>query len=386
MKFFHISDLHIGLKLFNRDLLGDQKYILEQIIEKGKEESPDAVVIAGDIYDRAIPSTEAVEVFDEFIKELRKSLPDVSLMLISGNHDSAMRMNQFRTILSEQNLYMIGLPPQKPEDFIEKVCLLDEYGEVYFYLLPFVSPSLCSGVFSLEEGERLSYNQTLHRLMEREDIDETKRNVLVSHQFYIPKGSDSDGIERMDSEICMVGNVDAVDGDFLERFDYAALGHIHKPMKVGSAYHRYCGTPLACSVSEAEQEKGIVVVEMGEKGRVDIRVLPLRPLRKVRKLKGSFEEVKKMACEDYVTVILTDQREIDPVEMGETLRNCFPYLLEIRRENVTKPNYEGFREKMTEEEELDPFSLCSLFAGDMAEEEKELLKSVMNVLKEGGER
>lgn len=386
MKFFHLSDLHIGLKLFNRDLLEDQKYILNQIIEKGREERPDAVVIAGDVYDRAVPSAEAVEVFDEFIKGLRRELPGAVVMIISGNHDSAMRMNQFRTILSEQNIYMIGLPPQKEEDFIEKVRLEDEYGEVFFYLLPFVSPAFCRGVFALEEGERLSYDQVLHRLLEREKIEEKKRNVLVSHQFYIPKGSDSEKVERMDSEICMVGNIDAVTGDFLEWFDYAALGHIHKPMRVGSEYHRYSGTPIACSVSEAEQEKGIVVVEMREKGRVVTRVLPLHPLRQVRKMKGSFAEVREMACEDYVTVVLTEKEEVDAIEVGETLRRCFPYLLEIRRENIGLTDYEGFREKMGEEKNLDPFSLCCLFSEDMTEEEKELLKEVMNELKEGGER
>lgn len=265
MKFFHISDLHIGLRLMNRDLREDQEYILNQVIEMALREKPDAMVIAGDIYDKAVPSAEAVEIFDRFIRNITEALPDMTVMVISGNHDSAPRVDYFRNVLARQRLHMIGIPPQKQEDTIEKVTLRDQYGNVNFYLLPFVKPSMVKVITDVDKnGGNLSYNETLHRLIERESMDFSERNVLVSHQFYLPPGKKAEEIERADSEIRTVGNIDQVWADVLERFDYAALGHIHKPMKVGSEYIRYCGSPLACCVSEAGQQKGILVVEMGE--------------------------------------------------------------------------------------------------------------------------
>ena len=212
MKFFHLSDLHIGLKLINRDLREDQEYILKQITDMAEREKPDAVLIAGDIYDKAVPSAEAVEVFDRFIAGLAAALPDASIMLISGNHDSGPRLNCFRSVLSRQSVYMIGMPPTAPEDHIEKVVLRDEYGRVNFYLLPFVRPSMVRQITGSDEnGNVLSYNETLRRLIEREELDLTERNVLVSHQFYLPSGRDAGEVERMDSEICTVGNIDRVD-------------------------------------------------------------------------------------------------------------------------------------------------------------------------------
>jgi len=261
MNFFHLSDLHIGLKLLNRDLREDQEYILKQIVEKAIEEKPDGVVIAGDIYDKAVPSAEAVEIFDHFILELTSVLPETKVMIISGNHDSAPRVNYFRGILSKQNIHMIGMPPVREEEYIEKVIMQDEYGEVNFYLLPFVKPSMVKNIVGTDEkGNNLSYQETLRKLLQREHVNEKVRNVLVSHQFYLPSGIQPGEVERMESEICTVGNIDAVSGDILEIFDYAALGHIHKPMKVGKEVYRYSGTPLACSVSEAGQIKEILVV------------------------------------------------------------------------------------------------------------------------------
>ena len=270
MKFFHLSDLHIGLKLMNRDLREDQEYILKEITEYAEEEKPDAVVIAGDIYDKAVPSAEAVEVLDHFIKELTEAVPEAVIMMISGNHDSAPRVNCFRSVLSKQNLYMVGQPPRKEDEYIEKVTLQDKYGNVNFCLLPFVKPSMVKNIVGTDEnGNNLSYNETVRKLLQRENINTEERNVLVSHQFYLPTGKKTEEIERMESEIRTVGNIDEVSAEVLEIFDYAALGHIHKPMKVGSETLRYCGTPLACSVSEAGQEKGIIVVEMGEKGSIE---------------------------------------------------------------------------------------------------------------------
>lgn len=381
MKFFHLSDLHIGLKLMNRDLREEQMDILRQVTDLAREEQPDAVVIAGDIYDKAVPAAEAVEVFDSFITELKRAVPEAEMMLISGNHDSGLRLNCFREILDEQKVHMIGLPPRREEEYIEKVTLQDEFGPVNFYLLPFVKPSMVKQIVGVDEnGNNLSYDATLHKLIAREEVNTTERNVLVSHQFYLPVGENAESVERMDSEIRTVGNIDAVASDVLEAFDYAALGHIHKPMKVGSELYRYCGTPLACSVSEAGQQKGVIMVEIGEKdskASVKITVLPLKPLREVRIIKGSLEEVLAQACEDFVTVILTDRVDLDIMDMQDRIRMAFPYLLEIRREVLRKADYS---EQLMAEKEQDPFELCCSFLKDLDDEEKTILRDVIHTV------
>lgn len=383
MKFFHLSDLHIGLKLYNRDLGEDQAYILRQIIRMAAEERPDALVIAGDIYDRAVPPAEAVELFDRFITELTDTLPKLSVMLIAGNHDSGPRVGCLNAILSRQNVHMIGQPPRTKEEHMEKVVLRDQYGPVNFYLLPFVRPSMARRAVGDEEERALSYEETLRRLIARETLDPAQRNVIVSHQFYLPSGSRPEDIERMDSEIPTVGNIDAVPADILEPFDYGALGHIHKPMKAGGEFCRYCGTPLACSVSEAGQEKSIVQVELGEKGDRKVRLLPLKPLRQVKIIRGEFSQVLGQACQDYVTVILTDREDLDVLDMQDKLRSAFPYLLEIRREGIRRADYTNRR---TAAKEPDPFELCCSFLGDTDEEEREILRDVINSLQEVTEK
>lgn len=381
MKFFHLSDLHIGLKLMNRDLREEQMDILRQVTDLAREEQPDAVVIAGDIYDKAVPAAEAVEVFDSFITELKRAVPEAEMMLISGNHDSGLRLNCFREILDEQKVHMIGLPPRREEEYIEKVTLQDEFGPVNFYLLPFVKPSMVKQIVGVDEnGNNLSYDATLHKLIAREEVNTAERNVLVSHQFYLPVGENAESVERMDSEIRTVGNIDAVASDVLEAFDYAALGHIHKPMKVGSELYRYCGTPLACSVSEAGQQKGVIMVEIGEKDSrtsVKITVLPLKPMREVRMVKGDLEEVLAQACEDFVTVILTDKVDLDIMDMQDRIRMAFPYLLEIRREVLRKADYS---EQLMAEKEQDPFELCCSFLKDLDDEEKTILRDVIHTV------
>lgn len=381
MKFFHLSDLHIGLKLMNQDLREDQEYILKQIASLAKREQPDVILIAGDIYDKSVPSAEAVEIFDHFMADLTEAVPAAAIMLISGNHDSAPRVNCFRSVLSRQRLYMIGNPPQKEYEHMEKVTLKDAYGKVNFYLLPFVKPSMVKAIVGTDEnGNNLSYDATLRALIRREEIDENERNVLVSHQFYLPSGQDAVSVERMDSEVRTVGNIDAVSADMLNIFDYAALGHIHKPMKVGSDCLRYCGTPLACSVSEAGQEKQVLMVELSKKEEfcqnwIHITALPLHPLRQVRVVRGTLEDVLEKACEDYVTVILTDKELTPGPDIQDRIRMAFPYLLEIRREYMRSAVYE---DAVKAEEILDPYALCCSFLNDPDEEEQEILRDVIN--------
>ena len=400
MKFFHLSDLHIGLKLMNRDLKEDQVYMLNEIVALAVQHKPDAIVIAGDIYDKAVPSAEAVAVFDTFISDLVHRLPDIYILLISGNHDSAPRVNCFRNILNQQHIYMIGMPPQQPEEHIEKVVLQDKWGNVNFYLLPFIKPSMVRQILHFEktgksienpndyfetentddmnDNTHKSYDTVMRQMLAREAINQKERNVFVSHQFYLPKGVNAEDIERADSEIRTVGNIDEIGGDVLEIFDYAALGHIHKPMKVGSEVYCYCGTPLACSVSEAGQQKHILMVDMQAKGDVSVTELPLVPLRNVRVIKGTLEAVLQQACADYVTVVLTDKVDVDVMDMQARLRQAFPYLLEIRRENIRSIDYSSNVEM---EDLKNPFELCCAFLKDMQDAEKALLQDVINTVK-----
>ena len=383
MKFFHLSDLHIGLKLYNRDLLEDQKFVLQQMVEQAKKERPDAIVIAGDIYDKAVPSAEAVSVFDGFVLSLKKEVPDTIVMMISGNHDSAPRVNIYREILEEQNLYMIGMPPQQPEEYIQKVTISDEWGRVNFYLLPFVRPSMVKNIVGTEEdGTLCSYHETIKRLLEREEVNTQERNVLVSHQFYLPDGTDAEQVERMDSEIRTVGNIDQVGASVLEPFDYAALGHIHKPMKVSRDIWRYCGTPLACSVSETGQTKAIEMIELREKGDAEITAIPLHPRHEVRVIRGTLTEILEAASDDYVSVVLTDGVDLDVFDMQDRIWTAFPNLLEIRRETART---ETEKEAEAVQINRDPFRLCCAFLKDLGEEEKVLLKDVINTVQEGME-
>ena len=380
MRFFHLSDLHIGLRLMHRDLYEDQKHILRQIADRAGEYRPDAVVIAGDIYDKAIPAAEATSLFDSFINELTDCIPDARIMIISGNHDSAVRLNLFRNILKKQNVDMIGLPPREENQYIEKVTLTDDYGPVCFYLLPFVRPSMIKGlVGEKEDGRPFSYDESIKRLIGRENIDQGIRNVLVSHQFYLPSSTDPEEVERTDREIRTIGNIDAVDAEVLNSFDYAALGHIHRPMTVGNECFRYCGSPLPASVSEENQQKSILMIDMKEKGNMDITPIPLHPLRNVRKIRGKVKDILKEACEDYVSLVISADEEELGMDSQDWIRDAFPYLLEIKKEIGSRFSDTG--EKRTVRES-DPYSLCLSFLGETDEEMKTLLKDVINHVKE----
>lgn len=384
MKFFHLSDLHIGLRLINRDLREDQLFVFRQIAEYAQKENPDAVVIAGDLYDRAVPSAEAVELFDRFLLMLREAVPGAELMLISGNHDSGTRINLYRGLLKHQHVHLIGLPPSEEGERIAQVTLSDAFGPVHFYLLPFVRPSMVRQLRRAEEEEgALTYDEAVRRLLAREEIRTGERNVLVSHQFYLPSGVDAGQVERTESEIVTVGNIDAVSSDVLAPFDYAALGHIHRPMRAGSEFFRYCGTPLASSVSEAGQQKSVLMVEMQEKGDLRVTELPLKPLREVRKLTGSLEDILARASEDYVSVHLTGEADADGADLQDRIRAAFPNLLEIRRE---LPGSGLPEQDLPETERADAFELCRAFLPEADDETLELLKSVINAVREGAER
>lgn len=381
MRFFHLSDLHLGIKLYEHDLLKDQKAILDEIVALTRQYQPDAVVFAGDIYDRSVPPVEAVALFDDFMTQLRAALPNGEIMLISGNHDSAQRLDVFRSELSDRGIHMIGNPPMQKGETIERVTLTDDFGAVNFYLLPFVRPGMVRNVFDTKEnGDNLSYPEAFSRLLALSPLNPDERNVLVSHQFFLPDGGDAANIERAENEVKQVGNVDAIPASLIAGFDYAALGHIHKPMKVGSETLRYCGTPMPYSLSEENQQKGILMVEMGAKGDVQTTVLPLHPVHQVRKLRATREALLSGASEDFVSICVTGAEATEMVGLRELLRERYPNLLELRRERAETVELAALQERA---ETLSPYELCLQFAGErLNDAEKALLTEVMNAMKE----
>lgn len=381
MRFFHLSDLHLGIKLYEHDLLKDQKAILDEIVALTRQYQPDAVVFAGDIYDRSVPPVEAVALFDDFMTQLRAALPNGEIMLISGNHDSAQRLDVFRSELSDRGIHMIGNPPMQKGETIERVTLTDDFGAVNFYLLPFVRPGMVRNVVDTKEnGDNLSYPEAFSRLLALSPLNPDERNVLVSHQFFLPDGGDAANIERAENEVKQVGNVDAIPALLIADFDYAALGHIHKPMKVGSETLRYCGTPMPYSLSEENQQKGILMVEMGAKGDVQTTVLPLHPVHQVRKLRATREALLSGASEDFVSICVIGAKVEDMAGLRELLRAKYPNLLELRREREETVELAALQERA---ETLSPYELCLQFAGErLSDAEKALLTEVMNAMKE----
>ena len=363
MKFFHLSDLHIGKQLHRYNLKEDQQVILKEVITYAKELRPDAIVIAGDIYDKSVPSAEAVNVFDEFLTDLSEITPEIPILIISGNHDSPDRLKYASEILKRHHIYLAGNVPERPEEHIEKVTLHDAYGEVDFYLLPFMKPAYVKNIFV--DGTPETYSDAVKEIIKREKIDyKDKRNVLVSHQFYV--GEKAESPETCDSEVFSVGGIDNVDIGSVKEFDYVALGHLHGAQCIGKPEIRYCGTLLKYSVSESTQNKSLTVVTLKAKGeKPEIENYPLHPLRDVRKKKGTLDEIIKEAQEtekdDYISITLTD--EIDPYKPKEQLERIFSHILEIRVDN------QRTRTKLKEmDEELvmkDPFTSFAEFYKEM---------------------
>ena len=331
MKFFHLSDLHLGKRLNEFSMTADQAYILDQILALAEEEQPDAVVIAGDVYDKAVPSAEAVSLFDEFLVRLARR--NLSVFVISGNHDSPERIAFGSRLLDAAGIHLSPVY----NGTVEPVTLRDEFGPVDFYLLPFVKPLHVRRFYPDEPTD--TYTQALAAAVSHMALDKTRRNVLVTHQFVT-------GAARSDSEELSVGGADNVDGAVFEEFDYVALGHIHSPQRCGSEKLRYCGTPLKYSFSEAKDQKSVTVVELKEKGSLTIRTLPLTPLHELTELKGSFQELTDPAFyenttrqTDYVHLTLTDEEDI-PDAVGK-LRLIYQGLMKLDYDNTrTRSNQE----------------------------------------------
>nr|WP_300804103.1 exonuclease SbcCD subunit D [uncultured Acetatifactor sp.] len=329
MKFLHISDLHIGKRVNEFSMTEDQKYILNQILRIAEQERAEAVLIAGDVYDKSMPSAEAVQIFDWFLT----GLADLgkTVIAVSGNHDSPERIAFGGELMRGRGVYVS--PVYRGEAL--EVALRDEYGDISVHLLPFLKPATLRHALEgrqeeEENGLPESYQEALEIAVRRMEIDVKKRNILVAHQFVTGAG-------RCDSEEVSVGGLDNVDSSVFDDFDYVALGHIHSPQSVGRETVRYCGTPLKYSFSEAEQEKSVTVLEMGEKGDVVLSTVPLVPLRDMRKIRGSYGEVMSRSfyqdtnTEDYVQITLTDEEDIP--DGLQKLRTVYPNLMQVAYDN-----------------------------------------------------
>lgn len=378
MKFFHLSDLHIGKQLHNYNLKEDQKAILTQILTIAGEEAPDAVLISGDIYDKSVPSAEAVTIFDDFLTGLTQLPHRPEIMIIAGNHDSGERISYAKSILGRHHVHISGLPPKSEEEYLKKITIQDEYGDVNFYLLPFTKPAMVHRLF---EGTELTAAAAVQGILERECVDLSRRNVLLAHQFFAGSGNETPILS--DSETHLVGGIDLVPTATIAAFDYCALGHIHTPQKVGASHIRYCGTPLKYSVSEASQEKSLTIVTLREKGtEPEVTLRPLCPLRDLRVLHGTAEEVISDATEqnrnDYVSVTITDE---DTSQAIARIRDVYPHVLELRVDNARTRSV--LSAETDETEIMDPYTVFSKFfkelqGREMSESERDVMTHVIN--------
>lgn len=377
MRFLHLSDLHIGKRLNEFSLLEDQAYILGQILEITKSEQPDGVLIAGDVYDKAAPSAEAVGLFDDFLTRLSRS--GTAVFLISGNHDSPERIAYGSRILDRCRIYLSPLYEGKTEPVILK----DEIGEVAVYLLPFLKPAMLRRFWPEEEIG--SYTDALRLAVGAMDIDPSRRNILVAHQFVT-------GASRCESEEVTIGGLDNVDASVFAAFDYVALGHIHSPQSIGETI-RYCGTPLKYSFSEAGQEKSVTVVELSEKGSLQLRKIPLKPLHDLRELRGRYEELTTRSfyegtpTEDYLHIVLTDEEDV--LGAAEKLRTIYPNLMKLSYDN-RRTQSDRVLESASGVEEKSPLELLSELYRlqnnqEMSEEQQTYAASVFEAVKEGEE-
>ncbi len=324
MKLIHLSDLHLGKRLNEFNLLEDQEYILKKILGIIDDEKPEAVIIAGDIYDKAIPSAEAVRLFDDFLCSLARRR--LRVFAISGNHDSPERIAFASRIIGESGIYLSPVY----DGHVAPVTLTDAYGQVSVYMLPFIKPTHVRRYYP--EEEIASYTDALRVAIDKMKVDPKGRSILITHQFVT-------GASRSDSEELSVGGADNVDSAVFSPFDYVALGHLHRPQDIeGSRHIRYCGTPLKYSFSEAEHEKSVTVVELAGKGSLNVRTVPLVPKRDLRNLRGSYMELTAKSSYagtntgDYIHITLTDEEDI-PDAMNK-LRVIYPNLMSLDYDNL----------------------------------------------------
>lgn len=328
MRFLHLADLHIGKRVNGFSMIEDQKFVFEQVYNVIESENIDGVIMAGDIYDKPVPSAEAVKLFDEMLTRLVSiNLP---IFVISGNHDSAERIGFGSDILSAAKVYMSRVYNGN----LQKIELEDDYGKINVYLLPFIKPATVKNIY--KEAEIKDYDDALAYVLSQEKIDETKRNVIVSHQFVT-------GAMRSESEEVSVGGLDNVSVENYEAFDYVALGHIHRAQQMGRESARYAGTLLKYSFSEEKHNKSMTIVDLKEKGNIEIKEIPVKPLHDLKTIKGKFSKItseefyKELKKEDYYRAVLTDEDDI--LNAIGKLKSIYPNLMSMEYDNTRTRSY-----------------------------------------------
>lgn len=376
MKLIHLSDLHIGKRVNEFSMIEDQKYILKVILNIIDDEKPDGVLIAGDVYDKSVPSAEAVQLLDDFLCRLaERKLPTY---IISGNHDSAERLSFGGRLMDMSGIHLSPVYNGKVEPFT----LTDEYGKVNIYMLPFIKPVNVKRFFLDSEIE--NYTDAIKVAVDSMNVDEKERNIIVTHQFVT-------GASRSESEEISVGGSDNVDASVFDAFDYVALGHIHGPQKIGRESVRYCGTPLKYSFSEANHKKSVTVVEMGEKGKIEIRTVPLVPKHDLREIKGKYEEIllkenyEGTNTEDYIHITLTDEEDIPDVM--NRLRVIYPNIMKLDYDNKRTRSNQAVG-KAEGVEKKSPLEFFSEFYYDrngqtMSEEQTAFMQNLIEEIWEG---
>ena len=327
MKFFHLSDLHLGKRVNGFSMLEDQKNILDQILELVDSEHPDAVMIAGDVYDKSIPSVEAVNLMDDFLVELVKR--NLQVFIISGNHDSAERISYGGRVMEQSGIHISprisGCGPIRLED---------RYGPLYIYLIPYIHPSVVREAYP--EEKVTDWTQAMEVLIRNAHVDPAARNIAVAHQYVTASGVRP---EECDSEQKHIGGLANVDYSVFDAFDYAALGHLHGPQRIGRDTVRYAGSPLKYSFSEEKHKKSVTFVEIKEKGRVEYRQLPLVPARDFKTVRGTFSEVMSpgftasLSAEDYYRIILTDEQDVDQA-LARLRKYFYKNLMDLEYDNT----------------------------------------------------
>ena len=374
MKFMHLSDLHLGKRVHEYSMIEDQEYILNQIVQIAADEKVDAVFIAGDIYDKTFPPVEAVTLLDQFLWALAEK--EISVWIISGNHDSAERLS-FGSRLMEKNEIHIA-PVYNGE--LHTVTMEDEYGPIDISLLPFIKPAQVKRFFPEEEIH--TYTDALQTALQG-DAPRNRRRILITHQFVT-------GASRCESEEPVVGGLDNVDASVFNGFDYVALGHIHSPQNVVRETLRYCGTPLKYSFSEVHQEKSVTIVTMKEKGCISLKTIPLRPLRDLKEIKGTYNDLTLKSFyehteypESYLHITLTDEEDVP--DAVSRLQVIYPHIMKLDYDNARTRNSPG-TDTAGETENKTPMELFEEFYQrrnfqPMSEEQKkfasELMKKVM---------
>lgn len=379
MKLIHLSDIHLGKRVNEFSMLEDQAHILKKILAVVDEEKPNGVLIAGDVYDKSVPSTEAVQLFDDFLVRLaERKLP---VFIISGNHDSPERLSFANRLIDAVGIHLAPVY----NGVVEPITLSDEYGPVNVYMLPFIKPAHVRGFFP--DTEITGYSDAVAAAIGRMNIDKTQRNVLITHQFVT-------GAQRSDSEELSVGGTDNIGAEIFCDFDYVALGHIHGPQNMDSGRIRYCGSPLKYSFSEAAQQKSVTVAELKEKGTLEIHTVPLIPRRDMVELKGSYQQLTLREFyenttyqEDYTHITLTDEEDIP--DAVAKLRTVYHNLMKLDYDN-TRTRHSAAISGAENVETRSPIDLFAEFYElqnglPMSAEQTELVASLIKKIWEGEE-